>query len=161
MNLKIDFCNRQRKEQVGDDLRGLVAGALRAAFEYEGLEGDAEVSVTFVSDAGIRRFNREYRGIDRATDVLSFPLFEGGDFEDAFDGEEYQLGDVVLSLERARAQSELYGHSFEREVAFLCVHSALHLMGYDHERGESDEQDMRRRQRDIMKILGLEVSSED
>ncbi len=161
MNLKIDFCNRQRKEQVGDDLRGLVAGALRAAFEYEGLEGDAEVSVTFVSDAGIRRFNREYRGIDRATDVLSFPLFEGGDVEDAFDGEEYQLGDVVLSLERARAQSELYGHSFEREVAFLCVHSALHLMGYDHERGESDEQDMRCRQRDIMKILGLEVSSED
>ena len=161
MNLKIDFCNRQRKEQVGDDLRGLVAGAIRAAFEYEGLEGDAEVSVTFVSDAGIRRFNREYRGIDRATDVLSFPLFEGGDVEDAFDGEEYQLGDVVLSLERARAQSELYGHSFEREVAFLCVHSALHLMGYDHERGESDEQDMRRRQRDIMKILGLEVSSED
>lgn len=161
MNLKIDFCNRQRKEQVGDDLRGLVAGALRAAFEYEGLEGDAEVSVTFVSDAGIRRFNREYRGIDRATDVLSFPLFEGGDVEDAFDGEEYQLGDVVLSLERARVQSELYGHSFEREVAFLCVHSALHLMGYDHERGESDEQDMRRRQRDIMKILGLEVSSED
>ena len=161
MNLKIDFCNRQRKEQVGDDLRGLVAGALRAAFEYEGLEGDAEVSVTFVSDAGIRRFNREYRGIDRATDVLSFPLFEGGDVEDAFDGEEYQLGDVVLSLERARAQSELYGHSFEREVAFLCVHSALHLMGYDHERGESGEQDMRRRQRDIMKILGLEVSSED
>ena len=161
MNLKIDLCNRQRKEQVGDDLRGLVAGALRAAFEYEGLEGDAEVSVTFVSDAGIRRFNREYRGIDRATDVLSFPLFEGGDVEDAFDGEEYQLGDVVLSLERARAQSELYGHSFEREVAFLCVHSALHLMGYDHERGESDEQDMRRRQRDIMKILGLEVSSED
>ena len=161
MNLKIDFCNRQRKEQVGDDLRCLVAGALRAAFEYEGLEGDAEVSVTFVSDAGIHRFNREYRGIDRATDVLSFPLFEGGDVEDAFDGEEYQLGDVVLSLERARAQSELYGHSFEREVAFLCVHSALHLMGYDHERGESDEQDMRRRQRDIMKILGLEVSSED
>ena len=161
MNLKIDFCNRQRKEQVGDDLRGLVAGALRAAFEYEGLEGDAEVSVTFVSDAGIRRFNREYRGIDRATDVLSFPLFEGGDVEDAFDGEEYQLGDVVLSLERARAQSELYGHSFEREVAFLCVHSALHLMGYDHERGKSDEQDMRRRHRDIMKILGLEVSSED
>ena len=161
MNLKIDFCNRQRKPQVRDDLRGLVAGALRAAFEYEGLEGDAEVSVTFVSDAGIRRFNREYRGIDRATDVLSFPLFEGGDVEDGLGGEEYQLGDVVLSLERARAQSELYGHSFEREVAFLCVHSALHLMGYDHERGESDEQDMGCRQRDIMKILGLEVSSED
>ena len=161
MDLKIDFCNRQRKEKVEDELRGLVKRALVGAFEYEGLDKDAEVSVTFVSDAGIRRFNREYRGIDRATDVLSFPLFDGGDVEDAFDGEKYQLGDVVLSLERARAQSELYGHSFEREVAFLCVHSALHLMGYDHERGEEEELDMRRRQREIMKILGLEVSSGD
>ncbi len=161
MELKIDFCNRQRREKVGDELRELVRRALVGAFEYEGLDKDAEVSVTFVSDAGIRRFNREYRGIDRATDVLSFPLFDGGDVEDAFDGEKYQLGDVVLSLERARAQSELYGHSFEREVAFLCVHSALHLMGYDHERGEEEELDMRRRQREIMKILGLEVSSGD
>ncbi len=161
MELKIDFCNRQRREKVEDELRELVRRALAGAFEYEGLDKDAEVSVTFVSDAGIRRFNREYRGIDRATDVLSFPLFDGGDVEDAFDGEKYQLGDVVLSLERARAQSELYGHSFEREVAFLCVHSALHLMGYDHERGEEEELDMRRRQREIMKILGLEVSSGD
>ena len=157
MELYIDFSNRQRKEKVDDALRGLVKRALTAAFEYEGVTGDAEVSVTFVSDAGIRN-NREYRGIDRATDVLSFPLFDGGDIESAFDGERYQLGDVVLSLERARSQAELYGHSFERETAFLCVHSALHLMGYDHERGEADELDMRRRQRDIMKILGLTVN---
>lgn len=161
MMLKIDFCNRQRKEPVSDELRGLIRDALAAAFEHEGISGDAEVSVTFVSDAGIRRFNREYRGIDRATDVLSFPLFDGKDAKDAYDGEKYQFGDVVLSLERARAQSELYGHSFEREVAFLCVHSALHLMGYDHERGEADERDMRQKQREIMKILGLEVSSEN
>lgn len=158
MELYIDFSNRQRKEKVDDALRGLVKRALTAAFEYEGVTGDAEVSVTFVSDAGIRKYNREYRGIDRATDVLSFPLFDGGDIESAFDGERYQLGDVVLSLERARSQAEFYGHSFERETAFLCVHSALHLMGYDHERGEADELDMRRRQRDIMKILGLTVN---
>ena len=101
MELYIDFSNRQRKEKVDDALRGLVKRALTAAFEYEGVTGDAEVSVTFVSDAGIRKYNREYRGIDRATDVLSFPLFDGGDIESAFDGERYQLGDVVLSLERA------------------------------------------------------------
>ncbi len=160
MNLYVDLYNRQRKERVDDALRELVTSALKAAFEYEGVDADSEVSVTFVSDAGIRRLNREYRGIDRATDVLSFPLFEG-DISEAFDGERYQLGDVVLSLERARAQAELYGHSFERETAFLCVHSALHLMGYDHELGEAEDIDMRCRQREIMKLLGLETHSED
>ena len=158
---EIYFQNNQKKLPVTNEMKKLIRLAVSQTLKSENFPLPAEVSVTFVSDAGIRRFNREYRGIDRATDVLSFPLFEGGDVEDAFDGEEYQLGDVVLSLERARAQSELYGHSFEREVAFLCVHSALHLMGYDQERGESDEQGMRCRQRDIMKILGLEVSSED
>ena len=124
MELYIDFSNRQRKEKVDDALRGLVKRALTAAFEYEGVTGDAEVSVTFVSDAGIRKYNREYRGIDRATDVLSFPLFDGGDIESAFDGERYQLGDVVLSLERARSQAELYGHSFERETVPLRTFGA-------------------------------------
>lgn len=160
MKLYINFQTRTRKEKVDDALRELVRRALTASFEYEGVEDDAEVSVTFVSDRVIRQINREYRGIDRATDVLSFPLVEGGDLDDAFDGERLQLGDVVLSLERARAQAETYGHSFEREVAFLCAHSALHLLGYDHELGEAEDADMRARQRDIMKILGLEVNTE-
>ena len=91
------------------------------------------------------------------TDVLSFPIAEDGDLEEAFDGEKLCLGDIVLSLERARSQAEEFGHPFEREVAFLCVHSTLHLLGYDHETGEEDEADMRARQREIMKIMGLEV----
>ena len=113
--------------------------------------------MTFVGNTGIRRFNAEYRGIDRVTDILSFPIAEDGDLEEAFDGERIQLGDIVLSLERARSQAEEFGHPFEREVAFLCVHSTLHLLGYDHETGEEDETDMRARQRDVMKIMGLEV----
>lgn len=157
MKLYVDFQTRCRKEKPDEALRGLVTKALTAAFEYEGVEDDAEVSVTFVSDRIIRQINREFRGIDRATDVLSFPMAEAGNLEDAFDGERLQLGDVVLSLERARAQAETYGHSYEREVAFLCVHSALHLLGYDHELGEAEDADMRARQREIMKILGLEV----
>lgn len=157
MKLYVDFQTRCRKEKVDDGLRDLVRKAITAALEYEGVEDDAEVSVTFVSDRIIRVLNREYRGVDRATDVLSFPLAEDGDLDDAFDGERLQLGDVVLSLEHARAQAETFGHSFEREVAFLCVHSALHLLGYDHELSEEDDADMRRRQRDIMKIMGLEV----
>ena len=80
-----------------------------------------------------------------------------GDLEEAFDGERIQLGDIVLSLERARSQAEEFGHPFEREVAFLCVHSTLHLLGDDHETCEEDETDMRARQRDVMKIMGLEV----
>ena len=115
-----------------------------------------EVELTLCGDEEIHGVNKEFRGIDRPTDVLSFPMADG-DLSDAFDGEKYQLGDIVLSLEKAREQSELYGHSFEREVAFLTVHSTLHLLGYDHETGEEDEEDMRRRQREIMKKMQLEV----
>ena len=86
--------------------------------------------------------------------MLSFPQAEPGRLDSAFDGRRLQLGDIVISLERARAQAELYGHPFEREVAFLTVHSVLHLLGYDHETGPEDELRMRRRQRAVMKRLG-------
>ncbi len=158
MELKIDFAVRCRKEKAGEQLKGLVRQAVVTALEYEKVKRDCEVSVTFVSDRQIREINREFRGIDRATDVLSFPQAENGDLDSAYDGERVQLGDIVISLERARAQSELYGHTFEREVAFLTVHSVLHLLGYDHETGEEDERLMRRRQRAIMKKMGLAVN---
>ncbi len=155
--LKIDYSVRCRKEKVTDELKALVERAIQTALDYEEIEDDCEVSVTFVGNAGIRRFNAEYRGIDRVTDVLSFPIAEDGDLEEAFDGERLCLGDIVISLERAREQAQEFGHPFEREVAFLCVHSTLHLLGYDHETGEEDEADMRARQRGIMKLMGLEV----
>ena len=91
--------------------------------------------------------------------MLSFPLFdyEGENEAPAIDEISNMLGDIVISLERAQEQADEFGHSFEREVAFLCVHSMLHLLGYDHETGEEDELDMRRRQREIMAEIGLEV----
>lgn len=155
--LTIDYSVRCRKEKVTDELRALVRRAVETTLEFEGIEDDCEVSLTFVGNSGIRRFNADYRGIDRVTDVLSFPIAEGGDLEEAFDGERLCLGDIVLSLERAREQANEFGHPFEREVAFLCVHSTLHLLGYDHETGAEDEADMRSRQREIMKIMGLEI----
>lgn len=133
----------------------LVRKAILSTLKYEDVEAKCEVSVTFTDNEGIRALNKEYRNIDRATDVLSFPLVnydEGEELED-----EVMLGDIVLSLERAREQAEEFGHSFERECAFLCVHSTLHLLGYDHEISDEDDADMRRRQRDIMKKMGLEV----
>jgi probable rRNA maturation factor len=130
----------------------LIRRAVVATLEYEDFEGDAEVSLTFTDNEGIRVLNAEHRDIDRPTDVLSFPLHDP-------DCEEWdsQLGDVVISLERAAEQAEEFGHGFSREVAFLTVHSMLHLLGYDHVNSEAEDAEMRRRQREILEGMGLRV----
>ena len=154
MKLKIYFEN-STAEKISYKLKMLVRRSILATLDYEDVESNCEVSVTFTDNEGIRALNAEYRNIDRATDVLSFPLInydEGEELED-----EVMLGDIVLSLERAREQAEEFGHSFERECAFLCAHSTLHLLGYDHELSDEDDADMRRRQSEIMKKLGLEI----
>ena len=139
-------------------LKMLVRRSVIAALEYEGFYNDAEVSVTFTDNEGIRRINSEFRGIDKPTDVLSFPLtdFEGGD-EPPTDEPFISLGEIVISLERAREQAEEFGHSFERECAFLCVHSMLHLLGYDHVNSDEEDAEMRRRQSEILESMGLGV----
>ena len=107
-------------------LEGALSAAAEAALAYEGAAGDITISV--VDDAAIHAMNREYRGVDRPTDVLSFPAAEGETFPaipDAF------LGDIAISLPRAEAQAEEYGHPLLRELSFLAVHGTLHLLGYD------------------------------
>ena len=157
--LKIDFDNNQLKEPITYALKILVRRAVEATLDYEQYRNPCEVSVTFTDNEQIRELNRRFRNVDRSTDVLSFPLFdyEGESDEPPVDELVGMLGDIVLSLEQAKKQAEEYGHSFEREVAFLCVHSMLHLLGYDHETGDEDEADMRRRQSDIMELLGLGI----
>ena len=152
MNNTVYIQNDQQKLPVTQKLRGLVRRSVNAALKYEDFQRPCEVSVTFTDNEKIRELNAQYRSIDRATDVLSFPLFD----EDFADEEELALGDVVLSLEKAQEQAKEYGHSFEREVAFLVVHSVLHLLGYDHETSEEDEKEMFFRQEEIMKLLKLE-----
>ena len=122
----------------------LMHRAVDAALRYEHHTERTEVSITFTDDEGIHLLNRQYRHVDRPTDVLSFPMDEPD-----------VLGDIVISLERAAAQAEEYGHSFQRETAFLCVHSMLHLMGYDHEISPEDETDMFTRQEQILTEMGL------
>ena len=149
--------NSQTAIPVTYKLRMLLRRAILETLAYEGVEMDApEVSMTFTDNEGIRELNRMHRGIDRATDGLSCPMF---DFEDESEELEGALGDIVISLERAQEQAETFGHSFEREVAFLCVHSMLHLLGYDHELGEEEDIDMRRRQSEIMTRLGLGIQT--
>ena len=159
--LKIDFDNNQTKEPITYALKILVRRAVEATLDYEQYCNPCEVSVTFTDNEQIRELNSRFRNVDRSTDVLSFPLFdyEGESDEPPVDELVGMLGDIVLSLEQAKKQAEEYGHSFEREVAFLCVHSMLHLLGYDHETGEEDEMDMRRRQSEIMDRMGLSVKT--
>lgn len=136
--------NEQNKIPVHLPLKLLLRRAVNAALDYEGYTENTEVSITLTDDAGIHRLNRQHRHIDRPTDVLSFPMEE-----------KHLLGDIVISLERARAQAGEYGHSFARETAFLCVHSVLHLLGYDHERSPEEEKDMFARQEAVLAQMGL------
>ncbi len=154
----IYFSNEQEALAVTYSLKLLLRRAVIAALDYEGYGNACEVSLTFTDNQGIRELNRQYREMDRPTDVLSFPLldFEGGQ-EPAAEEPSTVLGDIVLSLEKAREQAREFGHSFERECAFLCVHSMLHLLGYDHVNGEEEEADMRRRQTEILDRMGLSV----
>jgi metalloprotein, YbeY/UPF0054 family len=119
-----------------------------------GISPHAEVGVIFADDAYIRGLNREYRGIDAATDVLSFALDEGEEPMVSGGPEETLLGDIIISLETAGRQAEEFGHSLEREVAYLTVHGMLHLVGYDHEE-EEDRTAMRRQEENILSQLGI------
>lgn len=161
--MKVAIRNNQKKFKVTKEIRDLVRSAVKAALRYMEFEfgTKAEISLMFVDDEEIRELNREHRSIDRATDVLSFPLLEydeeGNILEEYMDFNpdgEMLLGDIVISLERAAAQAEEYGHSFEREIGFLTIHSMLHLFGYDHETPD-EEEEMFGYQEDILKGMGL------
>lgn len=159
MNVRIYFENEQTERAVSEYLKRLIQKTVKATLDYEGFTHKCELSVTFTDNEGIHALNREYRGIDRPTDVLSFPQFDFSGGEKLPVGEGMvSLGDIVLSLERAAEQAREFGHSYSREVAFLTAHSMLHLLGYDHERGEKEDADMRRRQRAVMESIGLSVS---
>ena len=143
-------------------LAAMLRRTVKAALAAEGVACDCEINILLTDDEGIREVNWDMREIDRATDVLSFPMFDlvPGEHPDEYDADPdtglVPLGDMCISVERAKAQAEEYGHSFDREICYLCVHSVLHLLGYDHlDEGEMKRQ-MRGREEDIMSTLKLE-----
>ncbi len=152
MDVRITF-SRQGVKHVNIGINLAVTKAISEALLYEGFEQTAHISVTFTDNEGIRALNKEYRDKDTATDVLSFPQYDFAAGETPDPDYPCELGDIVISLERAREQAKEIGHSFKKEVAFLSIHSVLHLLGYDHERSEKDEEDMCRRQREIVQRL--------
>ena len=119
-------------------LAAMLRRTVKAALSAEGVACDCEINILLTDDEGIREVNRDMREIDRATDVLSFPMFDlvPGEHPDEYDADPdtglVPLGDMCISVERAQAQAQEYGHSFDREICYLCVHSVLHLLGYDH-----------------------------
>lgn len=160
--MKVEILNQQHDIKVGKNLKELIKSSAAAVLEFFELRTDVEISVMLTDNEEIRTLNKLHRNIDRATDVLSFPMFEyddKGDIQEDYaelnEMGEICLGDIVISLERAQEQAEEYGHSFEREVGFLTVHSMLHLLGYDHMTQE-DEAEMFEYQRRILDKMGLE-----
>ena len=115
--------------------------------------------MTFLDNDQIRKLNLEYRNKDFSTDVLSFPLGENGVYDKNQETGSAMLGDIAISLEKAQRQAEIYGHSFNREVAYLIVHSVLHLLGYDHEGDGLDSMKMREKEESVLKNLGLSRSA--
>ena len=154
-DLYITFSATARFEESSYYLKRVVREAVKATLDYEEFPFDAEVSVTFCDNEYIKGLNNEFRGIDRHTDVLSFPMYEDGQFEEGECSMGAVLGDIVISVERAKEQAKEIGNTFHREVAFLAVHSTLHLLGYDHERSPEDEEEQCRRQKAIMETIDV------
>jgi len=153
--------NEQDKVIIDDKINILIRKTIELCMKSEKLDKDYEVSVTIVDDEEIRTINKEHRDIDKSTDVLSFPMVEfingelisdEGDYD--MDLDELMLGDIIISAETAKRQSIEYGHSLDREIAFLTAHSCFHLLGYDHME-EAEERTMISKQEAILKEMGL------
>lgn len=156
MKNRIYINNDQKAINVTDEYKKIVKKTVNAALRHEKAAFCAEVSVTFTDNEKIHELNLAHRGKDSATDVLSFPLFEKESFPEEGGEQDYiPVGDIVISLERADEQAKEFGHSIEREIAFLTVHSVLHLVGYDHEVSDEDEKYMNDTCEAVLEKLGL------
>ena len=146
-------------EKGQEDWEGIVEKVLKKCFEEEGLiDSKLIMTITFTTPEEIRKINKKYRKIDRATDVLSFPMFEKAELDEKIKNKDFLyedvLGDIIISIEKVREQAEEYGHSFERELSYMLVHGFYHLMGYDHIE-EEDKKIMRPKEEKILNELKI------
>lgn len=146
--MEIYYDDRQDDIKITEEIKNLIEKSIAAVLKIEKLDENVEVSVSFVGDDEIRDLNREYRGVDKSTDVLSFPM------DDEFIIDNRILGDVIINTRRVMEQAEELGHSNERELSYLTVHSIFHLLGYDHMEDE-DKKEMREREKLAMKELSI------
>ena len=153
--VKVRISNDQKETHIPSGIRLLIRRCCHAVLEEEGFTDNAEVSVRFVDNETIHELNREFRNIDKPTDVLSFPLGENGVYDTDLSTGAKLLGDIVISIPKAMEQAKEYNHSLQREIGFLTVHSMLHLLGYDHEQGGMEEVHMREKEETVLTKIGL------
>ena len=153
--IKVIISNSQNAVKIPTGVRMLIRRCCNAVLVNEKFKGSAEISVTIVDDEQIHELNLKHRNIDASTDVLSFPLGENGVYDVNPETGAQLLGDIVISIEHAVKQAKVYGHSLDREIAFLTVHSMLHLLGYDHEAGGLELVHMREHEEAVLTQLGL------
>ena len=158
---KVIITDKQSNIKLPSGVRLLIRRACNAVLVTEEFGDAAEVNVTLVDDEEIKMMNTQFRNIESATDVLSFPLGEDGIYDTNPENGLKMLGDIVISVERAVKQAESYGHSFQREIAFLTVHSMLHLLGYDHVNGGIEQMRMREKEELVLAKLGVLRGVED
>ena len=147
--LKLNFSSRGKSEK---STREIIKKSCEAVIIAENFVESVEISILLTNNEEIRALNREFRGKDKPTDVLSFPLGETNP-ENGF----LMLGDIVINAEKAASQALEYGHTLERELAFLTIHSVLHLLGYEHENDDTGEKIMREKQTEILEKMGLDI----
>ncbi|MEG2813038.1 MAG: rRNA maturation RNase YbeY [Oscillospiraceae bacterium] len=153
--LKVLISNRQKDIKIPTGIRMLIRRCCHAVLVNEDFQGSAEVSISFITNEEIMALNSQYRKKNSVTDVLSFPLGENMIFDKNESTGAFMLGDVVICARRAFEQAELYGHTIQREIGFLTVHSMLHLLGYDHENGGLEALKMREKEEAVLLKLGI------
>lgn len=153
--VKVIISNDQNTVKVPSGVRLLIRRCCHAVLLLENFGNPAEISVRFVDNEQIKELNSQYRNIDKETDVLSFPLGENGEYDVNPETNACLLGDIVISVPKAMEQAQEYNHSLDREIAFLTVHSMLHLLGYDHVNGGLEAVRMREKEETVLTQLGL------
>ena len=154
--LKVAITNLQKEFKIPTGIRLLIRKCCHAVLQTEGMSGNYEVSVSFVDEEHIHQLNKQHRGKDESTDVLSFPTGVAGKYDIDKETGASMLGDIALSVPHVYRQAEQYGHDIRREFAYLTVHSMLHLIGYDHEDSGIARVHMREKEEDVLSRLGLQ-----
>ena len=153
--VKVFIVDKQSVVKIPTGIRLIIRKCCNAVLDNEGFYNDAEVSVSFVDNEEIKKLNGTYRNKAVETDVISFPLGEKGAFDKNVETGFYMLGDIVISVQKAAEQAKMLGHTLQREIGFLTVHSMLHLLGYDHEKSGEDALIMREKEEGILAKLDL------
>lgn len=156
--VKVLISNRQKDVKIPTGIRLLIRRCCHAVLAHESFDFSAEVSVSFISNNEIKELNEQYRNKPVETDVLSFPLAQDGVYDKNEETGVYMLGDIVISAEKAFEQAKKYGHTIQREIGFLTVHSMFHLLGYDHEAGGLPSRIMREKEEAVLQKLGIDRS---